>query len=155
MADVLGMGSDGGSVVGMGSLTGGGIVASLSAIEAATFTDTFGTFDWGEFRETDVVDVHGIGISLWSDECGSRLRAATTKGLDTHLLCMESFGLFNPIVNHGGDSLVYTKGKLINENYVISDGGIAGKILKIGDILLETIIDGSIEEVDGLLDKLE
>ena len=103
MMDVLRTRSSGGSVVETEGSTGGGIVASLSAMEAVTFTDTFGAFGWGEFKEIDVVNVHGIGISLWSDKCGGGLRMATTKGFDTHLLHMESFGLFDSIIDCGGN----------------------------------------------------
>ena len=37
------------------------------------------------------------------DEGGGRLGAATSKSFDAHLLCMEYFGLFDPIVDSSGD----------------------------------------------------
>ena len=98
------------------------------------------------------------------DEHGGRLRVTISKGFDAHLLCMEGFGLLNPVVNHGGDrghredhggnSLVYSKGELVNQDDVISDHSLACQVLEISDVFLESVIDGSIREAGGLLDKL-
>ena len=94
---------------------------------------------------------------------GSGLRVTALKGFDVHLLCMESLGFFDPVVNcggdgghgenHSGDTLVYSKEELVNESNIISDGSFAGKVLEVCDVLLESIVNGSIREVHGFLDK--
>ena len=78
------------------------------------------------------------------------LGASSLKSLDVYLLCMKSLGLFNPFIDgggngrhgedHGGDLLIDTKRELIDKGDVISNPGLAGKILKIYDILLESIM---------------
>ena len=76
---------------------------------------------------------------------------------------MESLGFFNPIVkcdgdggheeNHSGDTLVYSKGELVNKSNIISNGSFAGKVLEVHDVFLEPVVNGSIREVGGFLDK--
>ena len=44
-----------------------------------------------------------VRIFLGVDEGGGRLGAATSKGFDVHLLYVEHFGLFDPIVDSSGD----------------------------------------------------
>ena len=98
------------------------------------------------------------------DEYGSRLRVTTSKGFDAHLLCVEGFGLLNPVIDHGGDGghredhggnpLVYFKGELVDQSDVIGDHSLTCKVLEIGDVFLESIISGSVREAGGLLDEL-
>ena len=93
------------------------------------------------------------------------MRASSSKGLDAHFLCMEGFGLLDPFVDsggdgghgkdHGGNSLVNPQGELVNEDNVIGDSSLAGEVLEVGDILLETIVNDSIGAANGLLDELE
>ena len=92
------------------------------------------------------------------------MRASSLKGLDAHFLCMEGFGLLNPFVDsggdgehgkdHGGNSLVNLQEELVNEGKVISDSSLASEVLEVSDILLETIVSGSIRAANGLLDEL-
>ena len=80
-----------------------------------------------------------------------------------YLLCMKSLGLFNPFIDgggngrheedYGGNLLVDTKRELIDKDDVVSNPSLAGKILKVYDILLESIICDFIRVVDGLLNK--
>ena len=91
------------------------------------------------------------------------LGASSSKSLDTHLLCMKSLGFFDPFIDgggngghredHSGDLLINAKRELIDEGDVISSPSLAGKILKVCDILLESIICNSIRVVDDLLNK--
>ena len=93
------------------------------------------------------------------------MRVSSSKGLDAHFLRMEGFGLLDPFVDsggdgghgkdHGGNSLVNPQGELVNEDNVIGDSSLAGEVLEVGDILLETIVSGSIGVANGLLDELE
>ena len=83
--------------------------------------------------------------------------------LNMHLLHMEHFGFFNPFVDGGGDgrhgkdhcgnSLINPQGELVNEGDVISDSSFAGKVLEVGDVLLESIVYDPIRAVDGFLDE--
>ena len=92
------------------------------------------------------------------------MRASFSKGLDAHFLCMEGFGLLNPFVDsggdgghgkdHGGNLLVNPQGELVDEGNVIGYSSLASEVLEVGDILLETIVSGSIRVVNGLLDEL-
>ena len=101
---------------------------------------------------------------MGTGEGGDRLRASSSKGLDAHFLHMEGFGLLNPFIDsggdgghrkdHGGNLLVNPQGELVDEGNVVSDSSLAGKVLEVSDILLETIISGSIGAVNGLLDEL-
>ena len=80
-----------------------------------------------------------------------------------HLLGMECLDLFDPIINcggdkgyeenHGGNSLVNAEGKLVDEGDVISNGSLSCKVLKISDVFLKSIINGSIWEAGSLLNK--
>ena len=92
------------------------------------------------------------------------MRASSLKGLDVHFLCIEGFGLLDPFVDsggdgghrkdHGGNSLVNPQGELINEGNVVGDSSLAGEVLEVSDILLKTIISGSVGVVNGFLDEL-
>ena len=80
-----------------------------------------------------------------------------------HFLHMEHFGLFDPFVDSGGngrhgkdhcgDSLINPQGELVNEGDVISDSGFAGEVLKVSDVLLESIISDPIRAADGFLNE--
>ena len=95
---------------------------------------------------------------------GDSLRIFSSKGLDVHFLHMEDFGLLDPFVDsggdgghgkdHGGNLLVNPQGELVNEGNVVSDSSLAGEVLEVGDILLETIISGFIRAANGFLDEL-
>ena len=43
---------------------------------------------------------------------------------------------------------------MVDEGNVISDSSLAGEVLEVGDILLETIVSGSVRVTNGLLDEL-
>ena len=76
---------------------------------------------------------------------------------------MESLGFFDPFINSGrdgghgedysGDLLINLQRELIDEGNVVHDSSLAGEILEVCDVLLETIIGGSIGEASGFLDK--
>ena len=76
---------------------------------------------------------------------------------------MKYFGLFDPFIDGGGDgrheknycgdSLINPQEELINEGDIVSDSGFAGKVLKVGDVLLESIISDPIRVADGFLDE--
>ena len=67
---------------------------------------------------------------------------------------MEHLGLFDPFrdsggdgqhrKNHGGELLVKAEGKLVNEGDIIRDTCLGSKVLKIGDVLLESIVHDAI-----------
>ena len=67
---------------------------------------------------------------------------------------MEHLGPINPIFdccgdgrhgeNHGGNPLVQSEGELVNESDVVGDSCFTGEVLKVGDVLLEAVIKGSI-----------
>ena len=88
---------------------------------------------------------------------------STSKCLDAHLLCIESLGFFDPFINsgrdgghgedHSGNLLINPQRELIDEGNVVCDSSLAGEVLGVCDVLLETIIGGSIGEVSGFLDK--
>ena len=161
-ADVLGaIGSKGAGASGAAS---GSVVAGLPAMEAATFSDAFSFLGGSELGYGDVVDVHGIGISLGAKEGRGGLWASSLKGLNAHFLHVEGLGLLDPLVdcgrdgghgeNHGGKSLIDSKGELIDEGDVVSDACLASEVLEVGDILLEPVIGGSIGVANGFLDEL-
>ena len=56
--------------------------------------------------------------------------------------------------DHGGNLLINPQGELVDEGNVVSDSSLAGKVLEIGDILLETIISDSVGAANSLLDEL-
>ena len=101
---------------------------------------------------------------MGTGEGGDGLRASSLKGLDVHFLHMEGFGLLDPFVDsggdgghgkdHGGNALVNPQEELVDEGNVVGDSSLAGEVLEVGDILLETIISGSVGAANGLLDEL-
>ena len=145
-------------------MTCGGIVASFPTVEAVAFLDALGTFGGGKFRQVDIVNIHGIRVFLGADEGGSGLGITALKGFDMHLLCVECLCFLNPVIDgggdgghekdHSGDTLVYAKGKLVNECDVISDSSLACKVLEVSDVFLKFIIGDSVREIGGLLNKL-
>ena len=74
---------------------------------------------------------------------------------------MERLGFVNPIFDGGGDGrhrkdhsgnpLVQSKRELVNKGDVVSDSCFTGEILEVSDVLLETIVKGSIRAFDGSL----
>ena len=102
MTDILEM-RGGRSIVGVRGMAGGGIMAGLFAMEAVAFFDALGLFGEGELRKVDIVNVHGIRVFLGTNEGSSRLRVATLKGFDAHLLHVKSLGSFNSIIDCGRD----------------------------------------------------
>ena len=144
-------------------VTSCGVVTGFSALEAAIFSDTFGLFSGGEFGWGDVVNIHGIRVSLGARERSGGLRMSSLKGLDVHFLCMESLGLFNPFIggsgddrhgkDHCGNSLINPQEELVNKGDVICDSSLASKVLEVGDILLESIVCNPIRAADGFLDE--
>ena len=145
-------------------MTCGGIVASFPTAEAVVFLDALGMFGGGEFRQVNIINIHGIRVFLGVDEGGSGLEMTTSQGFDMHLLCVEHLCFLNPVVDgdgdkghgkdHSGNTLVYAKGKLIDECDVVGDSGLACKVLEVSDVFLESIVSGSIKEAGGLLDEL-
>ena len=76
---------------------------------------------------------------------------------------MECLGFFDAFIDgggddrhgkdHCGDSLINSQGELVNESDVISNSCLVGKVLEVGDILLEFIVCDPIGAVNGLLDE--
>ena len=74
---------------------------------------------------------------------------------------MEHLGPINPILdcygdgrhgeNHGGNPLVQSERELVNESDVVGDSCFTGEVLEIGNVLLETIVKGSIGAFGGSL----
>ena len=54
---------------------------------------------------------------------------------------------------HGGDLLVDSKGEMIDEGGFIQDSGFGGEVLEVGDEFLETIVEGPIFLLEGLLNE--
>ena len=75
---------------------------------------------------------------------------------------MERLGSVNPILdcggdgrhreNHGSNPLVQSKREWVNESDVVGDSCFTGEVLEVSNILLETIVKGSIRVFDGSLD---
>ena len=88
---------------------------------------------------------------------------SSSKSLDTHFLCVECLGFFDPFIDGGGDdghgkdhcgnSLINPQGELVNESDVVGDSCFANEVLEVGDVLLESIICDPIRAVNGLLDE--
>ena len=84
----------------------------------------------------------------------NRRKSSTLQGKNLHLLGMEYFSLLNTFCNGSGDQrhgekhcsklLVKSKGELVNEGDILNDSCFGGKILEVGDILLESVIYDSI-----------
>ena len=74
---------------------------------------------------------------------------------------MERLGPINPILdcygdgrhgeNHGGNPLVQSERELVNESDVVDDSCFTGEVLEVGNVLLETIVKGSIGAFGGSL----
>ena len=77
---------------------------------------------------------------------------------------MECLGLFNPGSHcgwdgchgedHGGELLVQSEQELVNEGDFIGDPCSGREVLKVGDILLESIVSDSIRAFERLLSEL-
>ena len=145
---------------GEGGVTIPGIVSSLLAPEASPFLHAF---NWGELGQGDSVDLHGIGVSLGTGRVVVlRGDLSFLKGKDSHFLGMEDLGLINPSSDggrdgrhgedHGGDPLINPKRELVNEMIFLLDSRLERKVLEVSDILLESIISGSIL-LEGFLHK--
>ena len=86
---------------------------------------------------------------------------SSSDGCNAHFLRMKGFGFLDPFMqcgrdgghgeNHGGNLLVNSKGKMINEGGLIRDPCFGGKVLEVGDEFLETIIEGPVFLLEGLL----
>ena len=76
---------------------------------------------------------------------------------------MECLGFFNPFVDGGGDDrhgkdhcgdlLIGPQEELVNEGDVVSDFSFTGKVLEVGDVLLESIVCDPIRAANGPLDE--
>ena len=85
---------------------------------------------------------------------GGGLGSSSSEGEDAHLLRMEDFGLFDPLLTsggdrrhgeyHGGEALVEPQGELVNKRVVVGDTSFTGEILELSDIGLESIVEGSV-----------
>ena len=74
---------------------------------------------------------------------------------------MERLGSINPIFDcsgdgrhredHGSNPLVQSERELVNESDVVSDSCFTEEVLEVSDILLETVIKGSIRVFGGSL----
>ena len=74
---------------------------------------------------------------------------------------MERLGSVNPIFDGGGDGrhrkdhsgnlLVQSERELVNKGDVVGDSCFTGEILEVGDVLLETIVKGSVRAFDESL----
>ena len=125
--------------------------------------ETPGSFSGGEFGDGDGIDVHGIGVFLWSGGKRGGLRSSPSKCLYPHLLSMEHLGPINPIFdcygderhgeNHGGNPLVQSEGELVDEGDVVGDSCFTGEVLEVSDVLLEAVVKGSIEAFGGFLNQ--
>ena len=83
---------------------------------------------------------------------------------DAHLLGMEYFGLFDPFgdsggdrrhgENHGGELLVKSKRKLVNEGNIVGDTCLGSEGLEVSDVFLEYIIHDAIRAFERFLGEL-
>ena len=80
-----------------------GTVALLPAAEAESFLDTSRSFRRGKFRERDGVNVHSVGVMGSAGGMNGRGESSSFQCKDTHLLCMEYLGLFDPFGDSGRD----------------------------------------------------
>ena len=72
------------------------------------------------------------------------------QGKDAHFLSVEDLGLINPCFDSRGDRghgkdhicnfLIQSKRELANEGELLLHSGFHGEILKVGDVLLESIV---------------
>ena len=121
------------------------IVSHLSASKTLSFLHVFSLFNWGELRQGDSIDLHGIGVSLGAGrEMDLGSNSSCSKGKDSHLLGMEDLGLINPSStgggdgghgeDHGGNLLINSEGELINEMEFLLDSSFEQKVLEVSDI---------------------
>ena len=76
---------------------------------------------------------------------------------------MEHLGSINPILdcggdgrhreNHGSNPLVQSERELVNESDVVGDSCFTGEVLEVSDILLKTVVKGSIRAFGGFLNQ--
>ena len=73
---------------------------------------------------------------------------------NTHLLGVEHLGLFDLFCDggrdrrhgedHGGELLIKSEGKLVNEGNIVGDTCFGGEVLEISDVFLESIVHNAI-----------
>ena len=131
-------------------------MARESTTKALSFTDAFGPFSRGKFGQSDGIDIHSIRVSGGSrGGCVQGERESSSfQRKDAHLLRMERLGLFDPgsyrgrdgchEEDHGGELLVESKRELVDEGDFVGDPCSGREVLKVGDILLESIISDPI-----------
>ena len=137
------------------------IVSSFLTSEVSSL-NAFSSFNWGELGQSDSINLHSIGVLL---DTGGEMNlghdSSSSKGKDTHLLGMEDLGMINPSSDgsrdgghgedHRGNLLINSKGELINEMEFLLDSCFEQRVLKVSDVVLESIISGSIILLEGLL----
>ena len=99
----------GSSVLGMRGrargVTVSSVMSSLSTSEASPFLHAFSLFNWGEFRTSDGIYIHSVGIMLGvRGKMGLGSDSSFLKGKDVHFLGVEDLCLIHPSFNCGGDS---------------------------------------------------
>ena len=139
-------------------------VAFLPAAEAKPFFDTSRPFRRGKFREGDGVDVHSVGVVSIARGVDGRGESSSFQCENTHLLCVEHLGLFDPSgdgdrdrghgEDHGCELLVKPQGELINEGYVVGDACFRGEVLEVSDVLLEAVVSHAVRAFEGFLGEL-
>ena len=131
-------------------------MARESTMKALSFTDAFGPFSRGKFGQSDGIDIHGIRVRGGSRR--GRVRgereSSSFQSKDTHFLCVECLGLLDPGSHsgwdgchgedHGGELLVESKRELVNEGDFVGNSCSGREVLKVGDILLESVVSDSI-----------
>ena len=144
-------------------------MANLPALEALPFPHTFHAFLWSVFLQLYEIYFHCIRI-LSGPGSGGRLRLETVvtspplKFINTEFVTMEGLGLFYPFLksvqwgghgyNHGGDLSVEAHGKVSDGGELVLKLSFGGYIFKFVDILLESIIRGSILVLAWFLKEL-
>ena len=79
-------------------------------------------------------------------------------------LSVEGFGTVDPVFDyhrngghgedHDSEALVQSEEELVNEDYIVNDSCFGNKVLKVGDVFLESIVSGSIGGLCKFLNKL-
>ena len=141
-----------------------GAVAFLPAAEAKSFFDTSRSFCRGKLGERDSIDVHSVGVMGSARGMNGRGESSSFQCKDTHFLCMEYLGLFDPFgdsgrdrrheEDHSGKLLVKSQGKLVDKGNVVRDTCLRGKVLKVGDVLLKAVISYAVWAFKGFLGEL-